>query len=657
MAGRERLDILIKTLFDRKGAKDAKGALDDLGKSAEKSGSDFDRMKASWKEGMAVIGGVATALAATKIVIDEFQRGIELDAASQQFTNLTASIGTTSSALLNEMKAATSGLKSDADLISSANELISLGLAKTSDEVVRLANVAGRLNLDMQVLGLTLANDSTARLDSLGLSIEDVKNKAEALQASGFTGDSFDAAVIEALEERVVLLGDATETTAGQAQQVLTVFENIHDAFSLGYVDEMAESFDGLTASLAENNDATIEAAGFWGAFFGAMSGELISSAVENTNQLVEALQRLAPAEKGMSDSAIGLQNDLILLDELSADWGVSLDALQAAMDASGMTAGELSTAFNEVGTEALKLNQSIGDTDLQTKKLDHSLIQAAIATGILTDGVYRSDGGFSAMEKALQAAGVDTELFTQEVVEAAQEVVNFRGELFLLGQEFGSGNIYYSEAMEYMESTSALMQELTGDAEDLGSGFSGAARSVRTLGDAFASSAQSGITSTLKSLFDEDLSADEMLQRLTDSITDAKVDTALTDLGQQVAEGLISEEEAIAQLQKIKNAVETGEGIFNTSVGVKEAQEFFGAFSGNLNSAILDYVPPTIQIPYEYVPTGAIPEGLPSNPGGETTGGTIPTENGAGGATGTTVTVNVHPDQWAAAMIQWGGV
>jgi uncharacterized protein YbdZ (MbtH family) len=68
---------------------------------------------------------------------------------------------------------------------------------------VRLATVVGTLGWDMQQVILTFANLSTMRLDALGLSVEEVKNKQKELMEQGMsTAAAFKEAVIQAGEAR-----------------------------------------------------------------------------------------------------------------------------------------------------------------------------------------------------------------------------------------------------------------------------------------------------------------------------------------------------------------------------------------------------------------------------------------------------------------------
>ena len=123
------------------------------------------------------------------------------------FGSLAESIGTTADALEDRLGTATKGLVDDAALIKGASDLISLGLADNEDKAVRLSAVMGALNWDMQVLTLTLANNSMMRLDALGLAMEDIKTRSEALKEAGMNADeAFDLA--DTYRTVVVILAD-----------------------------------------------------------------------------------------------------------------------------------------------------------------------------------------------------------------------------------------------------------------------------------------------------------------------------------------------------------------------------------------------------------------------------------------------------------------
>jgi hypothetical protein len=143
----------------------------------------------------------------------------QIDAMQNRFERLADSIGSSGDALMGRLQEATNGMMTSAQLMESATGIMSLGLGKTEDQTVRLATVVGKLGWDMQQVILTFANNSKMRLDALGLSVEDVTQRAKELEKQGYSTDAaFDMAVIEAGEAKIELLGDASQTTAGKAQ-------------------------------------------------------------------------------------------------------------------------------------------------------------------------------------------------------------------------------------------------------------------------------------------------------------------------------------------------------------------------------------------------------------------------------------------------------
>ena len=223
------------------GAKKAQSALSSFGSSAAKAMAGLSL----------AVGGVGVAMAGvSKIAGDAFrtiERGAELDAARGRFDKLSASINTTSDSLLTRLRAATNGMMTDAALIASATDIMSLGLGKTEDQTVRLASVVGKLGWDMQQVVLTMANNSKMRLDALGLSVEDVDARVAKLRETGMSLDeAFDLAVIEAGEAKIELLGDSSQTTAGKIKQLQAMVGNVQDAFAAAFSDQVVAQIDAI---------------------------------------------------------------------------------------------------------------------------------------------------------------------------------------------------------------------------------------------------------------------------------------------------------------------------------------------------------------------------------------------------------------------------
>lgn len=267
--------------------------------------------KRSWTELKSQIDVIKDALGTVKAVADgamaALSEGAALSAARDKFDNLAASINTTGDALLGVMREATSGMMTDAELVASATDLMSLGLAKNEDQVKRLSSVISTLGWDMQQVVLTMANNSTARLDALGLSMESVTGRAKELKDAGMSMDeAFDLAVLEAGEAKIALLGNTADTTAGKIQQMGVMVENAGNQFKVAFAEGMAESIGAALESAAEL-DAAIQQ-------IGRSAGDALGR--------VGALLMFQLAEKGAIKDLEALGGDLDAIKEKAREMG-----------------------------------------------------------------------------------------------------------------------------------------------------------------------------------------------------------------------------------------------------------------------------------------------------------------------------------------------
>lgn len=241
--------------------------VDEGTKKAEKSLTRLGKVGKTDLAGLGLaVGAVGISLGAmtkaAEMAFSAIKEGAQLELARSRFENLSASINTTSDSLLGKLREATSGMVSDAQLVASATDMISLGFAKTEEQAVRLTSVAGQLGWNMSQLTLTLANQSTMRLDALGLSVADVTGRFKELKASGMEAqDAFQMAVIEAGEKKLKLLGSAAETSAGKMMKFDASVENITTSLKLAAV-ELATNI-GLIDRLVEVSSGLSRGAGF----------------------------------------------------------------------------------------------------------------------------------------------------------------------------------------------------------------------------------------------------------------------------------------------------------------------------------------------------------------------------------------------------------
>ncbi len=169
-----------------------------------------------------------------KQIYEVARAGAELQLVEDRFDNLTKSIGTTSEALLSDLRKATRGLYSDTELMTAATDFMSLGLAKSHDEAVRLAAVSAGLNMNMNQLVLTLTNMTTMRFDALGVSVDGFKDKVKALEAAGYDADAaFKEAFLQQAEQQLNKVGHAADSNIGIFMRLESSVKNASDAFKV----------------------------------------------------------------------------------------------------------------------------------------------------------------------------------------------------------------------------------------------------------------------------------------------------------------------------------------------------------------------------------------------------------------------------------------
>lgn len=256
-------------------------------KGATKGTGDFTTSITSMMSKAALAAGAVAAVGmALKGVYDSAREAAELDYARSKFDNLSKSIGTVSDALLTDLRAATSGMMSDAELIASAGDFMALGLAKTHDEVVRLSSVAGALNMNMNQLVLTLTNQTTMRFDALGVSVDGFQEKVKALEAAGLSAnDAFKEAFLQQAEEQITKVGNAADSSIG-------AFRKMEAA--------QANYFNALKQNL-------VEAGTWWANYWEHVYNDMTS--VKAYNALIEHAQALGIDTKAV-DMAVRSAND-----------------------------------------------------------------------------------------------------------------------------------------------------------------------------------------------------------------------------------------------------------------------------------------------------------------------------------------------------------
>jgi len=248
------LEITIRTKKQGDGVEQAGKEVENFGKRLN---STLDTINKS-------VVAVAAAGATFGKAFDLAKEGASLEFTEQRFSRLAAAAGTTAAALEGDLKRATSGLVSDSQLVASATDFMALGLAKTHDETVRLTRVAGALDADMNQLVLTLTNQTTARFDALGVSVDGFDDKVNDLIATGLSAeDAFNEAFLRQAEEQIARTGDVADSSLASYQKLEAQIENVTDALKRmlaarneGLIGGVANVIEVVTENQAALNEA-----------------------------------------------------------------------------------------------------------------------------------------------------------------------------------------------------------------------------------------------------------------------------------------------------------------------------------------------------------------------------------------------------------------
>jgi hypothetical protein len=390
------IDIIVAGIY--KGRDELNKAARDIDKLGKGATGTQSSLKELGRGGAIALGAIGVALGAmagaAKIAWDELARGAQLNRTADQFDRLAESIGSTADSMMGKLREATGGMMTDAALMESAAGIMSLGLAKTEDGVVRLATVVGELGWDMSQVILTMANNSKMRLDALGLSVEDVDRRVAKLRESGMSLDeAFDLAVIEAGEEKIKLLGSAADTTAGQMQTLITKFSNARDAFSAEFAADLAAD---LTLA-ADNADAV-------GAGLENIALALAGLSASGAGAVIEALARVGQKQEMnvLADQIEGLGGNL---DDIYDKFAVlnAIGSITPLDDIEGQAA-----TIQELRDELTRLYDLINHQNPELKFLDMAPVKRDVEQVI--EVAERAESWFKSFGQGIAKAGQDTE-------------------------------------------------------------------------------------------------------------------------------------------------------------------------------------------------------------------------------------------------------
>ena len=399
-------------------ARKAGDSAEKLGRQVQESG-DAAGQTGGWGNLKSQIKGAVAAyvtLEAAQQAAQLVDEGATIDATAKKFGKLAEGAGVAADALLGEMRHATRGTVSDFALMRSGADLLNLGIADSADEVTRFARLIGGLDWDPDILNLTIANQSTQRLDSLGIGIDDLKSRAKALADQGYsTEQAFKFALLAAGEAKLDEIGSSADDASVKVAQLKTITENWTNAARLAVLD--------------------------------------------GAEPLIDALLRLHNASEFESELGVGdLGASNKELRRAAEDAGVAVDEIEALADALA-NAGFTKNQAIEIAIETAIEGEDISDLNTDLTKTAEILSQVEIPGSL--------QGQVGQLGESLRAFTGDSET-TKEVMTAMfdefgrseQEVQALQTAVFLLANGYeGTTDALIEQTVALASSSDPLKQ------------------------------------------------------------------------------------------------------------------------------------------------------------------------------------------------------
>lgn len=577
-----QIQVLVNALWQGEGQiRKARQDIAGIDDAAKKSGTSIRQFTTNFVGGLTTL---AAAAATARQAWDTIGEGAQLELASSRLDNLAGSIGAVSDALMSDLREATHGMVSDAQLVRTASDIISLGLADTSEGVTSLASLIAELGWDMQTVIMTFANDSKMRLDQLGLSVEDVTARAKALEAQGLSATkAFDQAVIDAGRAKLELLGSAADTTAGSMARTETAWRNMVDNLKQGAASTFGPaivSLDRLTQLQDEYGRLLREGQISEREFRQGIRSTWTSFSVEQAEDYFDAIRAGTDEFKLSAAEAEENRRSLGALADAYTQVSDAIYTTQAAREVSGQSHADT--------LRIMEQEQALLDALARGYELTTEATEQSIRTGIEAWSAYRA-----VLEEVNTVAGRD---FASALEAGEDAQADYNQRLF--------------EGITALESTPEIFmaagQALTDYSEE-------------TLAAALRQAAMNEAIAALAPLIaDGTISIQGAVGWLRDLETQLEQDyTAEMDTSSLVA----AEELA----RGVKNTLDSIRGDYKATVSINTIQTTTFASGGSYDPGLGTYVPPSSSAP---------PSGGPSRPPGAIPGAAMGTSYFPGGLT-----------------------
>lgn len=420
-----KLSLIIETLYQGKGVKDATQDLKELDGATEQGTSRMDQFRSAMTSVAAVAGTAGAALYAAKKAFDFGAEGQKLLNLEMSFRNLSLSAGESADVIINKMRMATNGMVADSELMLSTNRFLAMGLADTGSEAAKLAEIAVTLgtafgrdaSASMEEFALLLANQSIPRLDTFGISAAKVRQRIEELQAATpeLTRETaFMQAVMEEAAVSMSKLGDSMpvdEFARAEAQ-----FQNLTEE-SKKLAAQLGSPTAGMLAGIISTKTGVIE-----------LHGALKDSEVSFLNQIL-ILKRFEDAnweaEKRMRYFAIAIDLAKSGIDATAKEFMEYIPAI----DAANMRA----EAANEY---YLRMAEALNMTAIAANQLKDPVGEASIGIGAMGESARETYAQIYQLNRelaALDGTNVNASV-SVDVGAALADIAHLRNEMASLG-------------------------------------------------------------------------------------------------------------------------------------------------------------------------------------------------------------------------------
>ena len=354
---------------------------------------------------------------------------------------------------LNAMRTATRGAMSQQEMMANANLLMQMGLAKNSNELGQMTNMAVRLGKAMgseagasiQNFSMMLANQSLPRLDTFGISSGKVRERILELQAAteGMTRETaFMQAVMEEGGKAMERLGEDVDDEALAFERLDVVATDLKTLFA----EELAPATSGVAGAVADLGDKIVTSIRQLNEYKKVL-GEVAVQEAETT----QALDTLA-------DASAVLTGDMVATTDAAYDEGAVLDELGRKYDA--LVTGPA----NDLMNAQLHAANYFRDTALATDEAAIAQEGLATAASKVADSFGEMEFDNESLWELALASGASLEQLgplAEQLGIASDAEVQATIEAYKLAESFGAGALSAKDYRAEMAKTKSDLQDL----------------------------------------------------------------------------------------------------------------------------------------------------------------------------------------------------